>query len=170
MPYRGRAFQSCVVLHITMSTETSTATATVTELENWKAGVLGGLGGGLVFGAVMSVMMPEIIGGAIPGLYGFDGGLAGWTMHMVHSAVLGVVFAAVATAAPQYTNTLGKSLGAGIVYGIVLWALLASVVMPIWVGAVMPMNPPVPTINPMSLVGHIVYGGLLGVIYAGLSR
>jgi hypothetical protein len=38
--------------------------------------------------------------------------------------------------------------------------------MPIWVGAVLPMNPPVPNINPMSLVGHVVYGGLLGLLYS----
>jgi hypothetical protein len=31
------------------------------------------------------------------------------------------------------------------------------------------MNPPVPTINPMSLVGHVVYGGLLGVLYAAFT-
>ena len=148
-----------------MATKTSTRTALVADLDHWKAGVLAGLGGGLVFGILMSIMMPDIIGGAIPGLYGFTGGVAGWTIHMAHSAVLGVVFAGLADAAPQYTNTLGKSFGAGIAYGIVLWAILGAVVMPIWVGAVLPMTPPVPTINPMSLVGHVVYGGLLGLLY-----
>jgi uncharacterized membrane protein YagU involved in acid resistance len=149
-----------------MATKTSTQTALVADLADWKAGVIGGLGGGLVFGILMSMMMPDIIGGAIPGLYGFSGGVAGWTIHMAHSAVLGVVFAGVARAAPGYTNTLGKSFGAGIVYGIVLWAILGAIVMPIWVGAVLPMNPPVPNINPMSLVGHVVYGGLLGLLYS----
>jgi len=149
-----------------MATETSTRTTPVTDLADWKAGVIGGLGGGLVFGILMSIMMPDIIGGAIPGLYGFSGGLAGWTIHMAHSAVLGVVFAGIASAAPQYTNTVGKSLAAGVGYGIVLWAILGAVVMPLWVGAVLPMNPPVPTINPMSLVGHTVYGDLLGLLYS----
>jgi hypothetical protein len=153
-----------------MATKTSTQTATVADLAHWKAGVIGGLGGGLVFGILMSVMMPDIIAGAIPGLYGFSGGLAGWTIHMAHSAVLGVVFAAIATAAPQYTATLGKSLAAGVGYGIVLWAILGAVVMPIWVGAVLPMTPPVPTINPMSFVGHIVYGGVLGLLYATVTE
>jgi hypothetical protein len=152
-----------------MATKTSTQTAFVADLADWKAGVIGGLGGGLVFGILMSMMMPDIIAGAIPGLYGFSGGIAGWTIHMAHSAVLGVVFAAFGRAAPQYTNTLGKSLGAGVVYGLILWAILGAVVMPLWVGAVLPMNPPVPTINPMSLVGHVVYGGLLGVLYAAFT-
>lgn len=148
-----------------MATKTSTRTAAVSNLADWKAGVIGGLGGGLVFGIMLSTMMPDIIAGAIPGLYGLSGGLAGWTIHMAHSAVLGVVFAGFARAAPQYTNSVGKSLGAGLVYGIVLWAVLGAVVMPIWVGAVLPMTPPVPDINPMSLMGHVVYGGLLGLLY-----
>jgi len=112
--------------------------------------------------------MPDIIGGAIPGLYGLSGGVAGWTIHMAHSAVLGVVFAAIASPT-GYDETLGKSLGAGIVYGLVLWAVLGAIVMPAWVGAVLPANPPVPNINPMSLVGHVVYGGVLGVLYAAFT-
>jgi len=155
---------------VEMATETSTQTAAVTNLGGWKAGVIGGLGGGLVFGGMMTMMMPDIIEMAIPGMYGLDGGVAGWTIHMAHSAVLGVVFAAVATAVPQYTDTTSKSLAAGVVYGVVLWAVLATFVMPAWVGAVLPMNPPVPDINPMSLVGHIVYGGLLGMLYAAFSN
>lgn len=152
-----------------MATKTPTETVTVTELKDWKAGVIGGLGGGLVFGALMSIMMPDIIAEAIPGMYGFEGGVAGWTIHMVHSAVLGVVFAGIASAVPQYTNTLGKSVGVGIVYGVALWVVLASFVMPAWVGAMLPMTPPVPNINPISLVGHIAYGGLLGVLYAAFT-
>lgn len=148
-----------------MATRTSTQTALIADLADWKAGVIGGLGGGLVFGILMSMMMPDIIGGAIPGMYGFEGGLAGWTIHMAHSAVLGVVFAGFARAAPQYTNTLG----AGLVYGIVLWAILGAIVMPLWVGAVLPATPPVPNVHPMSLVGHVVYGGLLGVLYAAFT-
>jgi hypothetical protein len=151
-----------------MATQTSTQTALIADLDHWKAGVIGGLGGGLVFGILMSMMMPDIIGGAIPGLYGLSGGLAGWTIHMAHSAVLGVVFAAIASPT-GYDETLGKSLGAGIVYGLVLWAVLGAIVMPAWVGAVLPMNPPVPNINPMSLVGHVVYGGVLGVLYAAFT-
>ena len=152
-----------------MPTETSTQTAAVTNLAGWKAGVIGGLGGGLVFGVMMTVMMPAIIEMAIPGMYGLDGGVAGWTIHMAHSAVLGVVFAALAAAVPQYTNTPAKSLVVGVVYGVALWAVLATVVMPAWVGAVLPMNPPVPDVNPMSLVGHVVYGGPLGVLYAAFA-
>ncbi len=152
-----------------MATKTSTLTAELTAHSNWKAGVLGGLGGGLVFGIMMSMMMPNIVEMAIPGMYGLEGGLAGWTIHMAHSAVLGVVFAGLTGAAPQLTETAGKTVAFGVVYGIVLWAVLATFVMPAWVGAMLPMNPPVPDVNPMSLVGHVVYGGLLGVLYTAFT-
>jgi len=152
-----------------MATKTSTLTTELTAHSNWKAGVLGGLGGGLVFGIMMSMMMPNIVEMAIPGMYGLQGGLAGWTIHMAHSAVLGVVFAGLAGAASQLTETAGKTVLFGVVYGIVLWAVLATFVMPAWVGAMLPMNPPVPDVNPMSLVGHAVYGGLLGVLYTALT-
>ena len=42
--------------------------------------------------------------------------------------------------------------------------------MPIWIGAVLPMTPPVPNVNPMSLVGHVVYGGVLGLLYATFTE
>ncbi|MFD1640496.1 hypothetical protein [Halohasta litorea] len=81
-----------------MATKHPTRTALVADLADWKVGVIGGLGGGLVFGILLSMLMPDIIGGAIPGLYGFSSGVAGWTIHMAHSAVLGVVFAGFARA------------------------------------------------------------------------
>ena len=36
----------------------------------------------------------------------------------------------------------------------------------IWLSAVgFPMAPPLPNFNPMSLVGHVVYGVILGAVY-----
>ncbi len=41
--------------------------------------------------------------------------------------------------------------------------------MPVWLSAVgSPANPPLPNVNVMSLVGHVVYGAVLGVVYAAL--
>lgn len=153
-----------------MATETGTQTVTETETSTWKAGVLGGLAGGLVFGALMSMMMPDVIQGAIPGMYGLSGGAAGWFVHMSHSAVLGVVFAAIVEARPGLASSTGTSVGTGIVYGIVLWAVLAVIVMPIWVGAVTPAEPPFPNLNFQSLVGHLAYGAILGGVYAALRE
>ncbi|XVH32774.1 histidine kinase [Haloferacaceae archaeon DSL9] len=151
-----------------MATKTPTVTQTGLAYPAWRAGLLGGLVGGLGFGLLMSLTMPAAMEMMIPGMYGLEGGLAGWFVHMSHAAILGVVFAAIAERRPRYTATVGRSVVAGVVYGVAVWIVLASVVMPIWVGATLPVTPPVPDFNPMSLVGHVVYGALLGGVYVSL--
>ena len=155
-----------------MASETVTSTDVQTGAlsGNWKAGVAGGIVGGVVFGALMSMMMTEVMVGAIPGMYGIpESGLAGWVIHMSHAAILGVVFAAVVGVAGLDREPAVKLAGAGLIYGIVLWAVLAVFVMPLWVGAMLPMEPPVPNINMQSLMGHAVYGVLLGAVYYALE-
>lgn len=140
-----------------------------TETGSWIGGVIGGLAGGAVMGAMISIMMAPVIRGAIPALYGLQGGVAGWVVHMSHSAILGVAFAAI-MAVPglrSYANSVGASTGIGAVYGIVLWAVLAALVMPLWLAAVgFPQAPPFPNFAlPGSLPAHIVYGIVLGAVY-----
>lgn len=156
-----------------MASETTTHEPTSTEsptaIVPWQAGLVGGLAGGLVFGAMMTVMMTPVIEMGIPALYGIEGpaGLAGWVIHISNSAVLGVVFGGLAGRAGL--EGTGRTAGTGLVYGTVLWIALAAVVMPIWLGAVgFPGTPPLPNLNPMSLVGHLVYGLVLGVVYAAV--
>ncbi|MWV63584.1 histidine kinase [Halorubrum sp. JWXQ-INN 858] len=154
-----------------MATETATATDVSTGTDEWKAGMVGGLAGGLVFGALMSMMMPHIVETAIPGMYGLPAsGTVGWGIHMAHSAVLGVVFAGIVGLRPELGASTGRSVGVGVAYGVVLWVVLATFVMPAWVGAMTPMSPPVPDVNPMSLVGHVVYGAVLGGVYAAVGN
>lgn len=156
-----------------MSTQTETASPTTTETNpgNWKAGVGGGLAGGLVFGAMMTMVMTDIMEIAIPMMYGIEGpaGGIGWVIHMAHAAVLGVVFATIIGVAGLAGASGQKQVGAGIAYGLVVWIVLATFVMPAWVGAMGPMNPPVPDVNPMSAVGHAVYGAILGGVYYALE-
>ena len=159
-----------------MASETATQTDAQTGalLESWRAGAAGGVVGGVVFGILMTMQMPMIIETAIPGMYGLgpEALAVGWGIHLFHSIVLGLVFAAVVE-----LGGLGERLDtpftiatAGLVYGVVLWVVLASFVMPAWVGATTGMAPPVPDWNVESLMGHAVYGVLLGVVYATLRQ
>jgi hypothetical protein len=137
-------------------------------MEAWQAGVVAGLVGGFVMGIMLTMQMTPVIENAIPALWGLSGGLAGWVVHMSNSAVLGVVFAAIASAGGlrEYGRSSGTSAALGIAYGVVLWVVLAAIVMPTWLEAVgFPMAPAVPNFNPMSLVGHVVYGAVLGAVY-----
>jgi len=151
-----------------MATETSTTTTAQIEENAWQYGVVGGVIAGLVMGALMVMQMRPVIEVAIPSMYFLSGGAAGFTIHVAHGAVLGVVFAAIAST--QADLTAVKSLALGVGYGVVLWVVLAVLVMPVWLSVVgSPANPPLPNVNVMSLVGHVVYGAVLGVIYAGLQ-
>ena len=154
-----------------MSQQTRTSGATGTSLEtdtgSWVSGLVGGLAGGAVMGLMITVMMTPVIEGAIPGLYDLSGGLAGWVVHMSHSAVLGVVFAAIMSGLGRFSGNVGATIGIGAVYGVVLWTVLAALVMPVWLAALgFPAAPPFPNFAlPGSLPAHVVYGVVLGAIY-----
>jgi hypothetical protein len=154
-----------------MSQETQTSGATGTSLEtgtgSWVSGLVGGLAGGALMGVMISIMMAPVIEAAIPGLYGLSGGLAGWIVHMSHSAILGVVFAAIMEGLGRFSDSVGATVAIGAVYGVVLWAVLAALVMPIWLAALgFPAAPPFPNFAlPGSLPAHVVYGVVLGAIY-----
>ncbi|WP_267641421.1 DUF6789 family protein [Haloarchaeobius amylolyticus] len=151
-----------------MAPETTTPTdvETTNKLKAWQGGVVGGLVGGAVFGILLTLQAPGVIENGIPALLGLSGGLAGWTIHMSISAVLGVAFAALHEQLPQVGADVQKNIAAGIVFGIVLWAILAVTVMPFWLQAVgFAGAPAFPNISTTSLVGHLAFGGVLGAVY-----
>jgi len=111
-----------------MATETSTTTTAQIEENAWQYGVVGGVIAGLVMGALMVMQMRPVIEVAIPSMYFLSGGAAGFTIHVAHGAVLGVVFAAIAST--QADLTAVKSLALGVGYGVVLWVVLAVLVIP----------------------------------------
>lgn len=157
-----------------MSSETASQQRTGTETAfGWKPGVIAGLVGGVVMGVMLTMQMTPVIEMAIPAMYGLTGLAAGWVAHLFHSAVLGLVFAFLVDTAgwQDRVEGWGGGLGLGVGYGIVLWVVLAALVMPVWLSAVgFPGAPGLPNFNPMSLVGHVVYGLVLGAVYTGIVR
>lgn len=148
-----------------MASETTTAVETPTEQFAWKGGALAGLLAGTAMGAMLTMQMGPVIRVAIPSMYGLEGLAAGWVVHLFHSVVLGAVFAGVAGSL-GFDESAGRSVGLGLAYGVVVWVLLAALVMPVWLGAVgFPKVPPLPNFNPKSLVGHLVYGLVLGIVF-----
>jgi hypothetical protein len=153
-----------------MSTETKQSTRTATGAAGWKAGVLGGIAGALAMGVLVLVMNDATLAVAIPSLYGLapppNPGL-GIAVHVSHGAVLGVVFAGLTQALDvRETNRL---VGLGIAWGVAAWIGLAALVMPLWLAAVgSPASPPFPNFAPPSLLWHVVYGLVLGVVVVAL--
>jgi hypothetical protein len=154
-----------------MSTTTENARPTGTAGSSWEAGMVGGIVGAAVMGALIVLMNDAVIAVAIPSLYTLappQNAAAGLFVHVSHGAVLGVAFAGIAGAVGA--DSTGKLLGLGALWGVVTWAVLAALVMPVWLGAVgSPASPPLPNFAPPSLLWHVVYGLVLGGVYVGLE-
>lgn len=162
----------------TMATETDTPTDAersdrlTPARGDWPAGVAGGVAGALAMGALVLAMNPPTMAVAIPSLYALapppNPGL-GLVVHVSHGAVLGVLFAGLVGLTGL--DSPGALVGGGIGWGVVTWAVLAGVVMPVWLSAVgSPASPPTPNFAPPSLLWHVVYGGVLGAVYVAARR
>ena len=157
----------------TPETPGTTVVEPTTTSSKWLGAIGGGVLAGVAMGAVMALAMPEMLDETIPALYGQEGALVGVTAHLAHAAVFGLLFAAIVRFGnlSRYTDETPTSAALGLAYGVVLWVLAASVVMPTWLDA---MNvagaPAVPTFDTMSLLGHAVFGVVLGALYPYLKR
>lgn len=141
------------------------------------AGIVAGLIAGLVFGFMMQMMMaPTPDGGSVPMMgmvaqvVGSTSLLVGWLYHLFNSAVIGGIFGWLF--APK-TQRYSEGLGKGAVYGFGWWILGGLVLMPVFLG--MPAFSPLTNedMRPVawgSLMGHLVYGLILGGSYVGLRR
>jgi uncharacterized membrane protein YagU involved in acid resistance len=128
-----------------------------------KAGAVAGLGGGLVFGLMMGMMgMLPMVGM----LAGQESAVVGFIIHMIISAFIGATFGVIATRLPAGWATV--IIGGG-VYGIVWWVLGALILMPVMLG----MTQMVFVIGGpqwMSLLGHVIYGVVTGVLFVPLKQ
>ncbi|QZP36870.1 histidine kinase [Halobaculum magnesiiphilum] len=154
-----------------MSTQTESAHGTESPPGNWRAGTLAGIAGGIAMGVLVIAMNPPTIAVAIPSLYGLapppTPGV-GMVVHVSHGAVLGVAFAGIAGAVGVDSDA--KVVGLGVGWGVVTWAVLAALVMPLWLSAVgSPASPPLPNFAPPSLLWHVVYGLVLGGVYVAIE-
>jgi hypothetical protein len=131
------------------------------------AGVLGTVGFG---GFFLAIGNTGTIAMAIPALYGITGPslMIGGLIHLIHGVILGVIYAAIisATGYGHHLDDVKKATAWGLGYGVTTTVLLAAVLMPVWLSTVgFPNAPTAPNFNPMGLVGHLIYGALLGASY-----
>lgn len=158
-----------------MSTTTSTLPGNVSQTDVSSA-IVAAILGSVAFGIVMSLTLTDVLLTEIPGMYGLEGVsrtnavFVGWVVHVGNGTLLGLVFGGLVTVVPKCGAQIRYGVLAGIGYGIVLWLVLASVVMPLWVGTTTSLNPPVPDWQPWSLLGHIIYGAFLGSIIPVFRR
>ncbi len=161
----------------------SHARSTVTP---WIGGALGGVAGALVLGVLLWLAEPAIVEASIPALYGLDPTpVGGWVLHLLHGAIIGLVFAAVTerrivrtyleadveTQALRFAGAPLRTAGFGVVFGLAIWAVLPLIVMPLWIGMVGDPDVPVmPDLIVESLLGHLLYGAIVGAVYGAIVR
>jgi len=132
---------------------------------------LGGLVGTLAMTAMMYVVAPMMglrmdIAAMLGSMLG-DSWTAGLMMHFVNGAV---IFPAIYVYG-LYAHLPGSPAVRGTVWGVVLWIVAQTIVMPM-MGAGLFSSAMGGMMAAMgSLIGHVLYGGLLGIIAsAGVPR
>jgi len=127
----------------------------------------------LLAGGIMGIAT-ELLGGAVPvigSLYGVRDPVVGWITHEFHSVVFGFVLAGLVTAAPRRVrDSVAYTVGLGVAWSLVLWAVAGGVVMPIWLNLVgIPADVPNLAVTP--LVTHVVWGVSMGLlVWVGYHR
>lgn len=151
--------------------ETTVGEETIEPIETgertWSSAVLGGLAGGVVFGFLLQAMgtMP-----VIASLYGMESVAVGWIAHLFNSVVFGLVFAAAVVRTDYRDAGVGTTMTLGAGYGVVLWFVAAAIAMPLWMGALGMAAPAIPNLDVNSLAGHLLYGVVLGAVFAVARR
>ena len=145
-----------------MSASTSISHPSSTALTGrLAAGAAGGLAGGVVFGILMQLgdMIPMVAM-----LVDSEAVAVGWVVHLAISVFLGALFAVVIG---HRGGGPARSVGLGAAWGVLWWVLGALVLMPARLGMDLFM------LNEMtlrSLMGHVIFGVLLGAVVALLAR
>ncbi|HEX6971911.1 MAG TPA: DUF6789 family protein [Limnochordia bacterium] len=124
-----------------------------------RAGIIGSLAGGVVFGIMMHVMGMM---GQLAAVVGTDSVLVGWLIHLVGSLVSGCVFAFV-------VRINWHPVVTGLCYGAVLWAVLPLTLLPMLMQLSLPWSAAGIAENLPSLIGHLVYGLVTGWVYQKTS-
>lgn len=136
-------------------------------------GIIAGIIAGMVFGMMMQMMSApdgKPMMAMVAQVVRSESLIVGWLYHLFNSAVIGAIFGWLLG---SRVSSYGTGLLWGALYGIVWWILGALVLMPLFLG--MPpfaslMMAPMRPVAMGSLVGHVLYGVILGVGYLLLGR
>jgi len=141
--------------------------AVVTRFSYGRAIVVGGLSG-VIAGWAFGRWMAQV--GFFPlvaQLVGSTSEHVGMVLHFVFAVVIG---ASMGFLFQRDLRGGGSSMGWGLAYGIFWWFLGPLTILPIWLGRTVDWSWMQGAALFGSLVGHVVYGLLAGVVYATLDR
>jgi uncharacterized membrane protein YagU involved in acid resistance len=105
--------------------------------------------------------MPDTLN-KIAQLYGYSGNVVGSAIHIIHGGLIGGLYGLLA--APDISKL--RSSAHGFMYGLVWWVLRPLLIMPAWLGAGTRFSAEGIQAALSSLSGHLVYGVVLGFLFA----
>jgi uncharacterized membrane protein YagU involved in acid resistance len=127
-------------------------------------GGLAGIVGGWAFGKWMEQVNFYPL---VAGLVDSDSKIVGVTLHFIFAVIIGATFGLLFQ---RDVRGYGSSMGWGLGYGLLWWFLGPLTILPIWQGNPLDWSASRGTALFGSLVGHIVYGLIVGLIYAAVDR
>jgi uncharacterized membrane protein YagU involved in acid resistance len=128
------------------------------------AGGFAGIFGGWAFGKWMAQVNFYPL---IAGLVNSDSQMVGVTLHFVFAVIIGASFGMLFQ---RDVRGFGSCMGWGTAYGFLWWFLGPLTIMPIWQGNPVDWSYQHASELFGSLVGHIIYGLIVGLIYATVDR
>ncbi len=135
---------------------------------NWpRALVVGGLAG-IVGGWAFGKWMAQV--GFFPliaGLVNSDSQMMGVTLHYIFAIIIGASFGLLFQ---RDVRGCGSSLSWGLAYGLFWWFLGPLTILPLWQGQAVDWSYERGSALFGSLVGHAIYGLLVGLVYAAVDR
>jgi uncharacterized membrane protein YagU involved in acid resistance len=127
-------------------------------------GGLAGIFGGWAFGKWMAQVNFYPL---VAGLVNSDSTMVGVTLHFIFAIIIGASFGVLFQ---RDVRGYGSSMGWGVGYGLLWWFLGPLTILPIWQGSPLDWSASRGSALFGSLVGHIVYGLIVGLIYAAADR
>lgn len=128
-----------------------------------KNAVFGGIAGTIVMTLMMMFVAPMMTGMPMDIAAMLGGMLGGYTMGMIAHVMMGVVvFPLVYVFIYNYLP--GAPIARGLIWGVILWLAAIIVVMPMAGAGFLMSNIGGMVAVMAALMGHLVYGGLLGAI------
>jgi uncharacterized membrane protein YagU involved in acid resistance len=127
-------------------------------------GGLAGIFGGWAFGKWMAQVNFYPL---VAGLVNSDSTMVGVTLHFIFAVIIGASFGVLFQ---RDVRGYGSSMGWGAGYGLLWWFLGPLTILPIWQGNPLDWSASRGSALFGSLVGHIVYGLIVGLIYGAADR
>jgi uncharacterized membrane protein YagU involved in acid resistance len=125
---------------------------------------LAGIVGGWAFGRWMAQVNFFPL---IAGLVNSDSLMVGTTLHYLFAIIIGIGFGLLFH---RDVRGYGSSLGWGLGYGLLWWFIGPLTIMPLWQGNPLDWSYERGAALFGSLIGHVIYGLMVGFVYAALDR